>query len=80
MKLRNITEIEGFRDTVNSCRGAVWLESIDGDKLNLKSRLSQYIALGKLLGENGDKLELFCALPEDREKFYAFFNYNPGVV
>lgn len=80
MKLRNITEIEEFRNTVDSCVGSVWLESADGDKFNLKSKFSQYVALGKLLGENGESLELFCSLPEDREKFYSFFNYNPGVV
>lgn len=80
MKLRNITEIEEFRNTVDSCIGSVWLESADGDKFNLKSKFSQYVALGKLLGENGDNLELFCSLQEDREKFYSFFNYNPGVI
>ena len=46
MKLRNIIEIEDFRNTVDSCIGSVWLESTDGDKFNLKSKFSQYIALG----------------------------------
>ena len=79
MKLKNIAEVEGFIATVDACRGDVWLESIYGDKFNLKSKLSQYVALGALLGENGDDLELFCQLPEDRAKFYRYFKEYPGV-
>ena len=79
MKLKNISEVEGFIATIDSCVGSVWLESIYGDRFNLKSKLSQYVALGALLGENGDDLELFCQLPEDREKFYKYFREYPGV-
>lgn len=80
MKLKNINEIDGFITTVNSCEGSVWLESIYGDRYNLKSKLSQYIALGALLGVNGDNLELYCQLPEDERKFYEYFDKNPGVI
>ena len=79
MKLKNISEVEGFIATVDSCEGSVWLESIDGDRFNLKSKFSQYIALGELLGKNGDELELFCQLPEDRAKFFKYFKDYPGV-
>lgn len=80
VKLKNVTEIDAFRGAVDACVGNVWLESHQGDKFNLKSAFSQYIALGALLGENGDRLELFCQLPEDREKFYRFFYENPEVL
>lgn len=48
MKLRNIEDVEGFLDAVSQCTGDVWLESPYGDKYNLKSKLSQYIAMGAL--------------------------------
>lgn len=80
VKLKNITEVDAFRKVVDECVGDVWLESNIGDKFNLKSAFSQYIALGALLGESGDQLELFCQLPEDREKFYQFFHENPEVL
>lgn len=80
MRLRNIQEVEQFRAVVESCKGEVWLESPNGDSFNLKSSFSQYVALGKLLGEHGDELELFCSLSEDEGKFYKFFNDNPSVV
>ena len=79
MKLKNISEIDGFIATVDSCEGSVWLESMYGDRYNLKSKLSQYIALGALLGVDGENLELFCSLPEDRVKFYKYFHEYPGV-
>ena len=79
MKIKNIEEVEGFLDAVNKCEGEVWLESPDGDKFNLKSKFSRYIALGVLLSENGDNLELFCSLPEDTYYFYEYFTSFPGV-
>jgi hypothetical protein len=59
MKLNNIRELQEFLAIVNSCEGSVWLESNEGDKLNLKSQLSQYIALGALLEQKGSELELY---------------------
>ena len=79
MKLKNISELNGFIDAVDGCEGHVWLESPDGDKFNLKSKFSQYIALGELLGARGEDLELFCQLLEDEARFYKYFNEHPGV-
>ena len=80
MRLYNMTELQEFLAIVNSCKGAVWLESAEGDKFNLKSRLSQYVALGSLLEHDGAELELFCALPEDEVKFIAFFHDHPATA
>ena len=49
MKLRNIKEVEEFRKVIHTCTGDVYLKSQDGDVFNLKSALSEYIALGQLL-------------------------------
>ena len=32
MKLKNISELNGFIAAVDNCKGQVWLESTDGDK------------------------------------------------
>ena len=79
MKFVRISEVNDFVDTVDQCKGHVWLESPDGDKFNLKSLFSRYIAIGQLISEHGDELELFCQLPEDEQLFYKFFNEHPGV-
>lgn len=80
MRLRNIDQIHKFLDKIDHCKGDVWLESVDGDKINLKSKLSQYVAIGALLSERGDSLELFCALPEDERLLLQFFNDCPETL
>lgn len=80
MKLANIKEVNDFLKTVNECKGSVWLESTDGSKINLKSRLSQYVAISALISVESDNLELFCSLPEDEAMFFKFFNKNPEVL
>ena len=72
MKLKNIKEVEAFRSAVKECTGDVYLKSIDGDVFNLKSALSEYIALGQLLGEQGDNLELFADKHEDEARLIRF--------
>lgn len=80
MKLTNVSLVHRFLNTVNECKGDVWLESKEGDKFNLKSPLSQYVAIGKLISERGDELELFCSDSSDESKFFEFFNKNPKVL
>ena len=65
MKLSNITDVQKFTAAVNACQGDVYLRSVDGDVFNLKSSLSQYIAIGRLIEESGDNLELFAQTRED---------------
>lgn len=80
MKLANIKEVNNFLRTVDECTGDVWLESVDGDKINLKSKLSQYVAISALISCESDKLELFCSKHEDEERFFDFFYENPEVL
>ena len=42
MKVQNITDIEGFFKAIDSCKGKVELVTGEGDRLNLKSKLSLY--------------------------------------
>ncbi len=72
MKLKNIKEVDAFRKAIDSCEHDVLLKSPEGDVLNLKSSLSQYIALGKLLSEAGDNLELFTTCREDEARMLEF--------
>ena len=73
MKIKYLKTLEGFIVAVSNCRGAVWLESPDGTKYDLRSSFSQYSALGTLLLDRGDTLELFCADKEDERLFRSFF-------
>ena len=79
MKLTKIEQVNEFISVVDSCKGDVTLRSLDGDIFNLKSKLSQYIAIAALLGQHGDELELFCSDREDESKFMHFLMENPSI-
>ncbi len=78
MKLKNIKEVEEFRRIIRECKGNVFLKSVEGDVFNLKSSLSEYIALGQLVSEAGDNLELFADDREDEARLLAFLNEIKG--
>lgn len=79
MKIKNITQLNDFIGALNECTGFVWLESPEGDKYCLNSEFSRYLALGALLAERGDYLELFCSKKEDERHFLKFFKDHPEV-
>lgn len=66
MKIKSITDISKFLDVVGSCQGKVELITNDGDRLNLKSKLSQFIALSHFFTEvKIDEIEIVVHEPED---------------
>ena len=68
MRLRSEADIRAFMDAVNACQGEVYLKSPEGDIFNLKSSMSRYIAIGRLIEEQGDTLELFANRQEDQAR------------
>lgn len=53
MRIRPVTDLERFLELIDRCEGKVELVTKDGDRYNLKSRLSQLVALTKLLSYQG---------------------------
>ena len=50
MKFENVKNVERlFQIIPDECSGTVELVSSEGDRINLKSRLSQYISMVRLL-------------------------------
>ena len=80
MKIKNVTQINKFLDILKECKGDVFLTSNEGDKYNLKSTLSQYVAIAALLSNMGDSLELWCSEKEDEARFIQFFSENPDIM
>ena len=64
MKIKNITDIDGFFKVIDSCQG----------KVNLKSKLCQYVSLTSILKTDVEipELELVAYEPEDTEKIIKF--------
>ena len=48
MKLTNIKDTEAFFKVIDSCQGKVELVTGEGDRLNLKSKLSQFVSLANI--------------------------------
>ena len=77
MKIQNITNIEKFFEVVDSCEGKVELVTGEGDRLNLKSKLSQYASMAKLFSDGTiSELELLAYEPEDINKLVNFMMNN----
>ena len=74
MKLFNIKNIEGFFAAVDKCQGQVFLVTNEGDRLNLKSKLSQYISLAELFsdGKKVPELDVVCTEKDDYDKLLQF--------
>ena len=68
MRLTNVKDVQKFTQVVNECEHDVYLKSQEGDVFNLKSSMSQYIAIGRLIEEQGDNLELFASRKEDQAR------------
>ena len=73
MKVTNIKNIEGFFNTVDSCKGKVELVTGEGDRLNLKSKLCQYVSMANIFS-NGEipELEIIAYESEDTDKLLRF--------
>ena len=69
MKVQNITDIEGFFKVVDECKGKVELVTGEGDRLNLKSKLSQYVSMANIFS-NGEipELEVIAYEKEDTDR------------
>ena len=74
MKLFNIKNIDGFFKAVDKCKGQVWLVTNEGDRLNLKSKLSQFVSLANIFTNGAEipELELVASEPEDIERLMNF--------
>lgn len=68
----NLINAEEFKKTVDACEGPVWLQSVYGDHYNLKSALSQYVAIADLLRDRNEDLELFAQYPSDQAKLIEY--------
>ena len=66
MKVSNIKDIDKFFAVVDSCEGRVELVTGEGDRLNLKSKLSQYVSLANIFsGGEIPELEIVAYEKED---------------
>ena len=73
MKVQNIKNIDKFFKVVDQCKGRVELGTGEGDRLNLKSKLSQYVSMANIFS-NGEipELEIVAYEREDIDRLINF--------
>ena len=73
MKVQNITNVDAFFKVVDACDGKVELVTGEGDRLNLKSKLSQYVSMANIFS-NGEipELEIIAYEKEDTDRLIKF--------
>lgn len=73
MKVQNITDIDAFFKVVDQCKGVVELVSPQGDRINLKSKLTQYLSMATMFSNGYIKeLDLVAHDKEDIERLIKF--------
>ena len=71
MKVTHITDIDKFFEVID--KGRVELVTGEGDRLNLKSKLSQYVSLANIFSAGEiPELEIVAAEKEDIDKLMNF--------
>lgn len=78
IKVWNVENVNALFDVIKTCKGRVELVTGEGDRLNLKSKLSQYVSIANIFS-NGSKipeLELVASEPEDIDKLVRFITNN----
>ena len=76
IQLHNL-DFDDFIAAIDNCKGDVFLETKDGDSLNLKSKLCQMIGLSTIL-KNSEVAEatVRCTNPEDESMLFRFNLYG----
>lgn len=73
MKIKHIADTGKFLEIIDSCSGKVELYTGEGDCLNLKSKLSQYVSLAGILADREMKdLELVAYEEADKKRLEVF--------
>ena len=76
IQLHNIN-LKEFLDAIDHCKGDVFLETEEGDSLNLKSKLCQMMGVANIMkGAIIHEAALRCANPEDESLLFRFNLYS----
>jgi hypothetical protein len=73
MKVENIHDVNEFFKVIDSCKGKIELVTGEGDRLNLKSKLTQYVSLANIFSAGEiPELEIIAYEPSDVTKLIEF--------
>ncbi len=72
LALSNV-DLKEFTEVLDSCEGDVFMETPEGDRLNLRSKLCQLIGFTQLIeGGRVTNANLVCTNKNDESKLFRF--------
>lgn len=82
MKLMNIdvNRLDELFDIINNCTGKVELVSEDGDCLNLKSKLTQYVSIAKIFSDGSDLINSLEIKVENNNDAMKLIDFMMGRI
>lgn len=73
MKLTNTANIDKFFEVVDKCEGRVEMLTENGDCLDLRPKLCQFVTLVKMLADgNVERMEIIAENKKDEQKLMAY--------
>ena len=73
MKLTNTANIDKFFEVVDKCEGRVEMLTENGDCLDLRPKLSQFVTLVKMLTDGDvERMEIIAENKKDEQKLMAY--------
>ena len=76
IQIHNV-DLEDLVKVIDTCKGDVYLETSDGDSLNLKSRLCQMLGLTTILSNTEvNEAWVRCTNPQDETMLFRFNLYG----
>ena len=76
IQIHNI-DFNKFIEALDTCKGDVFLETSEGDSLNLRSQLCQIMGIANILdGAKVSESTIRCTNPEDESKLFRFNLYG----
>lgn len=73
MKIEKVSDVQGFFKMIDQCKGRVELLTGEGDRLNLKSRLCQYLSMSQIFSKQEElHLEIIASEEEDLQKICLY--------
>ncbi|MBQ2316463.1 MAG: hypothetical protein II372_04090 [Clostridia bacterium] len=76
IQLHNV-DFDDLIKVIDKCKGDVYLETTDGDSLNLKSRLCQILGLSTILSSAEiEEAWVRCVNPDDESMLFRFNLYG----
>lgn len=75
MKIERINNVKEFFEVVDSCKGRVELLTGEGDRLDLKSKICQFMSMSQIFSHQDElHLELVISEEEDVQKLSRYLS------